>query len=155
AGLPADRARSAGLRRPVAGRRRARNAHQAELGQPVVRRERRARHPEGQPAAGASGWERRLDHPLRCARDAVIRRSSGSLAWLLLALLPFAAAAQERMGPTITPGLNDKLYRAAVQHFAAKGGSAQGLAGAVDQSLREGLDFSGLFTRVDEHAFLE
>jgi TolB protein len=80
--------------------------------------------------------------------------------WLLvpllaLCLLPDTAWAGDRMGPTITPGRPDKLYRAALQQLAPKGGRAEPLAAAVHQALGEGLDFSGLFSRIDERAFLE
>jgi TolB protein len=70
-------------------------------------------------------------------------------------MLPAASQAGERMGPTITPGRQDKLYRAAIQQFAAKGGRADALAGAVHQAVEQGLDYSGLFSRIDPRAFLE
>ena len=78
-----------------------------------------------------------------------------ALAALLLALaLPSLASAGDRPGIVINPGRRDKLYRVALQHFAPKG-RAEPLAGAVDQAIAQGLDFSGLFARVDERAFLE
>jgi TolB protein len=74
---------------------------------------------------------------------------------LLALCAPAASHAGDRMGPIITPGRQDKLYRAAVQQLAPKGGRADALAGAVHQALEGGLDFSGLFSRIDERAFLE
>jgi TolB protein len=78
------------------------------------------------------------------------------VALLLLWAVPGAASAGDRPGIVINPGRSDKLYRAAIQQFAPKGGgrSAQ-LAGAVHQAVGQGLDFSGLFSRIDERAFLE
>jgi TolB protein len=74
---------------------------------------------------------------------------------LLLCGLPGLARAGDRPGVVINPGRDDKTYRAAVQRFAAKGGKAEQLAGAVHQAVQQGLDFSGLFSRIDEGAFLE
>ena len=74
---------------------------------------------------------------------------------LLLWGLPSLARADDRPGIVINPGRGDKTYRAAIQHFAAQGGKADPLAGTVTQAVQQGLDFSGLFSRIDEHAFLE
>jgi TolB protein len=77
-----------------------------------------------------------------------------TIAALCLCVLPGAASAGGRPGIIINPGRSDKLYRAAIQRFAAKGGN-EALAGAVHHALQGGLDFSGLFSRIDERAFLE
>jgi len=76
-------------------------------------------------------------------------------ALLLLGSLPTLASADDRPGLIINPGRSDKLYRAAIQRFAAKGGKAEQLAGAVHQAVRGGLEFSSLFAVLDERAFLE
>jgi TolB protein len=74
---------------------------------------------------------------------------------LLALCAPAASQAGDRMGPTITPGRTDKLYRAAVQQLAPKGARADALAGVVHQAVEGGLDFSGLFSRIQPGAFLE
>lgn len=82
-------------------------------------------------------------------------RSLLGLALVLLAALPGVARAGDRPGIVINPGRQDKLYRAALQQLAPKGGRAESLAGVVHDALEHGLDFSGLFSRIDERAFLE
>ena len=72
----------------------------------------------------------------------------GIVALLALCLPSAASYAGDRMGPTINPGRGDKLYRAAIQQFAPKGGGrANALAGAVHQAVGQGLDFSGQIGR--------
>jgi TolB protein len=77
------------------------------------------------------------------------------LVLLVLLAVPGAAVAGDRPGVVINPGRQDKLYRAAIQQLAPKGGRADALATTVHQALEGGLDFSGLFARVDPRAFLE
>jgi len=84
-----------------------------------------------------------------------VTRTLRIVAWLLLAGLPAGAHAGDRMGPIINPGRSDKTYRAAIQRFAGQAGKAEQLAGAVHQAVQQGLDFSGVFSRIDEKAFLE
>jgi TolB protein len=75
------------------------------------------------------------------------------LASALAAILPLQAAGQGARIDVVGPR-TDKTYRAAIQHFAPKSGG-EPLAAAVTKAVQDGLDFSGLFSRVDEKAFLE
>jgi len=84
-----------------------------------------------------------------------VRASLGTLLVLALLAAPQLAAAADGARIDITGGRRDKTYRAAIQHFAAKGGKAEQLAGVVHKAVEQGLDFSGLFSRIDEGAFLE
>jgi TolB protein len=69
----------------------------------------------------------------------------------------WAGGARAQEGPTIviTPGQKGKTYRAAVQRFAARGGRAKELGATVHGAIQKGLEFSGLFSLVNERAFLE
>jgi TolB protein len=65
------------------------------------------------------------------------------------------ARAGDRPDVIITDPRGDKRLRAAVQQLAPKGGRADALATHVHQALEGGLDFSGLFVRIEPAAFLE
>lgn len=78
--------------------------------------------------------------------------ASALLAWLLLA--PLAASAEDRV-PIVIEGGKGKSYRIAVQRFAD--GSAPQSAERVARfrdALQDALEFSGLFQRVPDGAFL-
>jgi TolB protein len=72
---------------------------------------------------------------------------------VLACVLPSAARAADPI--IINPGRSDKLYRAAIQSFAARGGRADTLANTVTQAVKDGLEYSGLFAVLDPRAFLE
>jgi len=78
------------------------------------------------------------------------------LACLLVGLSP-ALPAQAQEGPTIVinPSQRDKTYRAAIQRFATQGGRAEELGAKVHEAIEKGLQFSGLFSVINERAFLE
>jgi TolB protein len=64
------------------------------------------------------------------------------------------ARADERP-PIVVSDPTAKAYRAAVQRFLSPDGSADAaLVGRVRESLQSGLEFSGLFSRVSDDAFL-
>jgi len=70
----------------------------------------------------------------------------------LLCLLPGIARADDRPGIVINPSHVDKVYKAAIQRFA---GSNDALAGVVSDAIKDGLEFSGLFSVISPAAFLE
>ena len=76
----------------------------------------------------------------------------------LLVLVTCLASAAARAGdppPIVITDPQAKTYRAAIQQFFGPAGfGVEEIAVAVDQRLREGLEYSGLFTVIDPKAFL-
>jgi TolB protein len=72
-----------------------------------------------------------------------------------LLLLPSVGLAQDGPVIDIRPGQRGKTYRAAVQRFAASGVRAEKLGAEVHDAVQKGLQFSGLFSILNERAFLE
>ena len=72
---------------------------------------------------------------------------------LLAALLaPAAAHAGDRPEIQITDPRGDKTYRAAIQRFATRGAKAEQLGATVHEAIQKGLEFSGVFSIVNERA---
>jgi len=72
---------------------------------------------------------------------------------LLAALLPGAPAAAAEKPAILIDRPRDKAFRIALQHFASDP-AAESAAAEIGDSLEAGLDFSGLFQRIQEAAFL-
>jgi TolB protein len=83
-----------------------------------------------------------------------VRRALAA-ALLVLALLPGVARASDKPEIQITDPRGDKTYRAAIQRFAARGGRAEQLGATIHTALQQGLEFSGVFSVLNERAFLE
>ncbi len=76
--------------------------------------------------------------------------------WIACLALLLAAAPGAAENPTIVIDQSSgKTLRLALQRFVARQPEAQTLAGELQTALEGGLDFAGLFTRLNESAFLE
>ena len=84
-----------------------------------------------------------------------MRRVLRAAACVALVLAPAAAHANDKPQIQITDPRGDKTYRAAVQHFATRGGKADQLGAAIHSAIQQGLQFSGVFSVLNERAFLE
>jgi TolB protein len=73
---------------------------------------------------------------------------------LAIAIVPLAAAAQDRQRIDIT-GAGSKKYRAAILRFAPVSASAQAGVEGLRTSIEEALQFSGLFDTISQQAFLD
>ncbi len=73
----------------------------------------------------------------------------------LFGVVPDVGLAQEGPVIDIRPGQRGKTYRAAIQHFATRGARDEQLGGQVHEAIEKGLQFSGLFSVLNERAFLE
>jgi len=70
-------------------------------------------------------------------------------------LLASAARAEDKPQIQIVNPHGDKTYRAAIQHFATRDARAEQLGAQIHAAIQQGLQFSGLFSVVNERAFLE
>jgi TolB protein len=84
-----------------------------------------------------------------------VRRTLFALALLALGLAAGAARAGDRPQIQITDPRGDKTYRAAIQRFATRGTRADQLGATVHGAIQQGLEFSGVFSVLNERAFLE
>jgi TolB protein len=84
-----------------------------------------------------------------------MRRSVRATALLVALLAAGAAQAEDRPQIQITDPRGDKTYRAAIQRFATRGSRAEAAGATVDAAIKQGLEFSGLFSVLNERAFLE